>query len=68
MDERIIDFGTFLLGAFVVAILYYMPSIQALAGNNPTYQLIIGILGMVLSQIGSRYAIGMVKQAQTDAC
>lgn len=62
MDERIIDFGTFIFGAFVVAILFYLPSIQALVGNNPVYSILIGIVGMVLSQVGSRYVINSLKQ------
>lgn len=62
MDERIIDFGTFIFGAFVVAILFYLPSIQEVMGDNPVNKILIGIFGMVLSQIGSRYVINSLKQ------
>ena len=64
MDEKTIDFGTFAIGALTGAVIYYTPQIQALAGDNPTNQLIIGIIMMTISQIGSRYAVGMIKEDQ----
>ena len=62
MDEKIIDAGTFTLGAFLGAILYYTPQIQAMAGDDPMTQLVVGIIMMTVSQLGSRYAITQVKQ------
>ena len=67
VDEKIIDLGTFALGAFLGAILYYTPQIQALAGDDPMTQLAVGIIMMTISQIGSRYAIGQVKQTNEPA-
>jgi hypothetical protein len=62
VDEKIVDFGTFILGALLGALLYYTPQIQQLAGDDPMTQLAVGIIMMTISQIGSRYAIGQVKQ------
>jgi len=62
MDEKVIDFGTFVLGAFIGALTYYTPQIQALAGDDPAVQLLIGLIMMTISQVGSRYAIGTIEQ------
>jgi hypothetical protein len=61
MDEKIVDFGTFALGAALGAIIFYTPQIQALAGEDPATQLAVGIIMMTVSQIGSRYAVNIAR-------
>ena len=60
-DEKVIDAATFIIGALLGAILFYEPQIQALFVDNPTNALIVGIIMMTLSNIGSRFAINQVK-------
>ena len=60
-DEKVIDAATFLGAALLGAILFYEPQITALYADNPTNALIVGIIMMTLSNIGSRFAINQVK-------
>lgn len=64
VDEKVIDFGTFVIGALAGALIYFTPQIQQLAGDDPVVSLAVGIIMMVISQIGSRYAINQVKVGQ----
>lgn len=62
VDEKVIDGATFILGAFIGAIIYFAPQIQGLYVNDPTMSLIVGIIMMTITNIGSRFAIKQVKE------
>ena len=64
VDEKIIDGATFVLGAFIGAVVFFAPQINALFADNPTNALIVGIIMMTITNIGSRFAIKQVKTEQ----
>jgi hypothetical protein len=63
VDEKLVDFGSFALAALLYAIVSMQAQITALYANDPYMQVLIGIAFITLSQIGSRYAVKLAKDA-----
>lgn len=66
VDEKIIDGATFVFAALVGAIIFYAPQIQGMFVDDPTMSLIVGIVMMTVTNVGSRFAIKQVRQEQAE--
>lgn len=64
MDEKYIDFGSFVLAAVVYGFIQIAPQLQQMVADDPIKSMIVGFAVLVISQIGSRYAIRQVKSNQ----
>ena len=53
-----------MFAALIGAIIFYAPQIQGLFADNPTNALIVGIIMMTITNIGSRFAINQVRKEQ----
>jgi hypothetical protein len=63
MDKRVVDYGSFVVAAIIFAITQYAPQINQYFANDPTKSLIVGIVLLFVSQLGSYFA---VKQAEGE--
>lgn len=61
VDEKIKDYGTFLIGALIIAGVQIFPQVQQMYANDPQTALILSFVALIISQIGSRFAVNQVK-------
>lgn len=66
VNEKIIDYGTFIGGAVIIALIQVLPQIQELYAGDKSVLIILAFAGLVLSQIGSRIAVNQSKTEELE--
>lgn len=72
VDQKILNYGTYFGAAILLAIGAFAPQIQALVADNPYLTVIVGILLLSISQVGSdlaakkQVAAAKIQQAQEE--
>jgi type II secretory pathway component PulF len=64
-QKDMIDWGSFLIGVAIIALIQVIPQIQQMYADNPGMAVFLNFLALFLSQIGSRIAIS-IATAETN--
>ncbi|MEN6554024.1 MAG: hypothetical protein ABFC34_14190 [Methanobacterium sp.] len=64
VNEKVIDYGTFIVGAVIIAATQVLPQVQQMYATNPSITIELAFAALVLSQIGSRIAVNQSKSTE----